>query len=50
MLIEQLVQPGGAPDALEALLDVEEPFDVVVDDPTGVSSFKPNDGVDVLTL
>ena len=37
-------------DALEALLDVEEPFDVVVDDPTGVSSFKPNDGVDVLTL
>ena len=37
-------------DALEALLDLAEPFTIVVDDPTGASSFKPNDGVEVLEL
>ena len=37
-------------DALELLLDVEEPFDLIVDDPTGASSFKPSDGVEVLEL
>ena len=37
-------------DALEALLDVDEPFDLVVDDPTGASSFKPMDGVEVEEL
>ena len=37
-------------DALEALLDVEEPFEIVVDDPTGASSFKPSDGVEVEEL
>lgn len=37
-------------DALEALLDVEEPFDIVIDDPTGGSSIKPMDGVVVEEL
>ena len=37
-------------DALEALLDAEEPFDLVVDDPTGASLFKPMDGIDVEEL
>ena len=34
----------------EELLDVDEPFEVVVDDPTGASSFKPMDGVEVEEL
>lgn len=33
-------------DALEALLDLPEPFTIIVDDPTGASSFKPDDGVE----
>ena len=37
-------------DALTAMLDVEEPFTLVVDDPTGVSLFKPSDGVEIVTL
>lgn len=37
-------------DSLEALLDVDEPFDIVVDDPTGASLFKPDDGVEVVEL
>jgi len=37
-------------DALEALLDVEEPFEIVVVDPTGASRFKPSDGVEVEEL
>ena len=37
-------------DALNAMLDVEEPFTLVVDDPTGASQFKPADGVEVVTL
>jgi hypothetical protein len=37
-------------DALEGLLDVDEPFDIVIDDPTGASQFKPSDGVDVVEL
>ena len=37
-------------DALEQLLDVDEPFDLVVDDPTGASLFKPSDGVEVEEL
>jgi hypothetical protein len=32
---------------LEALLDVNEPFIIVVDDPTGASRFKPDDGIEV---
>ena len=34
-------------EALEALLDVSEPFVIVVDDPTGASRFKPDDGVEI---
>ena len=34
-------------DALNAMLDVDEPFTLVVDDPTGASLFKPDDGVEV---
>lgn len=33
--------------ALEACLDIAEPFDLIVDDPTGASKFKPDDGVEV---
>lgn len=35
---------------LNEMLDVEEPFEIVVDDPTGASIFKPDDGIDVVTL
>ena len=37
-------------EALEGLLDVTEPYEIVVDDPTGASRFKPDDGVDVEEL
>lgn len=37
-------------DQLNALLDVDEPFEVVVNDPTGTSLFKPADGVKVVHL
>ena len=37
-------------DALEALLDVDEPFDIVVDDATGTSLFKPAEGVEIVEL
>ena len=37
-------------DALNAMLDVDEPFTLIVDDPTGASQFKPTDGVEVVTL
>jgi C4-type Zn-finger protein len=37
-------------DQLEALLDVAEPFDIVIDDPTGASMFKPTDGIEVIEL
>jgi len=33
-------------DQLNALLDIETPFDVVVDDPTGFSIFKPDEDVE----
>jgi mediator of RNA polymerase II transcription subunit 31 len=36
-------------DQLNQLLDVEEPFDLVVDDPTAMSLFKPSDGVAVVS-
>ena len=35
---------------LNNLLDAETPFDVVVNDPTGASVFKPADGVQVVHL
>ena len=35
---------------LNEMLDVEEPFEIVVDDPIGASIFKPDDGIDVVTL
>ena len=47
---DQAVALSETVDALEGLLDVDEPFDIVVDDPTGASQFKPNDGVEVLEL
>jgi len=34
-------------EALEALLDVTEPFVIIVDDPTGASKFKPDDGIEI---
>ena len=34
----------------EQLLDVEEPYNVVVNDPTGASLFKPADGVKIVSL
>jgi len=37
-------------DKLNAMLDIEEPFTIIVDDPTGVSMFKPSDGVEIVTL
>ena len=37
-------------DALTAMLDVDESFTIVVDDPTGASIFKPDHGIDVLEL
>jgi len=37
-------------DALNQLLDVDEPFTFVVDDPTGSSVFKPDNGVEVRRL
>ena len=37
-------------DALEQLLELNEPFDIVVDDPTGASQFKPSEGVEVMEL
>ena len=37
-------------DQLNGLLDVDEPFDVVVNDPTGTSLFKPADGVRIVHL
>jgi hypothetical protein len=49
-MTEQAISISETIDALEALLDAEEPFDLVVDDPMGASSFKPSDGVDVLEL
>ena len=36
-------------DQLNQLLDVEEPFELVVEDPTSMSLFKPDDGVVVVT-
>lgn len=47
---EQALALSETVDALEGLLDVDEPFDIVVDDPTGASQFKPNDGIEVLEL
>lgn len=37
-------------DQLTAMLDLEEPFTLVVDDPTGASQFKPSDGVEIVCL
>ena len=37
-------------DNLNGMLDVDEPFDVVVVDATGSSQFKPPDGVEELPL
>jgi len=37
-------------DQLNSLLDVDEPFTFVVDDPTGASLFRPSDGIDVREL
>ena len=37
-------------DQLTRMLDVDEPFTLLVDDPTGASIFKPDDGVQVVTL
>lgn len=37
-------------DTLNAMLDVDEPFDIIVDDPTGVSTFKPSEGIEVETI
>lgn len=37
-------------DQLNAMLDLEEPFTLIVDDPTGASQFKPADGVEVVCL
>lgn len=34
----------------EQLLDVAEPYNVVVNDPTGASLFKPADGVKIVSL
>mmetsp|Transcript_41688 Transcript_41688/g.109958 ORF Transcript_41688/g.109958 Transcript_41688/m.109958 type:complete len:252 (-) Transcript_41688:207-962(-) len=34
-------------EALEACLDVVEPFVIIVDDPTGASKFKPDDDVEI---
>lgn len=35
---------------LNAMLDLDEPFTLVVDDPTGASQFKPDDEVEVVSL
>ena len=37
-------------DALEQLLDLNEPWDLVVDDPTGQSQFKPSEGVEMVEM
>ena len=37
-------------DALEQLLDINEPWDLVVDDPTGASQFKPSEGIEVVEM
>eukprot|EP00933_Yihiella_yeosuensis_P009008 TRINITY_DN114768_c0_g1_i1.p1 TRINITY_DN114768_c0_g1~~TRINITY_DN114768_c0_g1_i1.p1 ORF type:complete len:213 (-),score=54.73 TRINITY_DN114768_c0_g1_i1:286-924(-) len=37
-------------ETLKALLDVEKPFEIVIEDPTGLSEFKPSDKVKVEDL
>ena len=47
---DYVARVGETIDALNKLLDVDEPFTIIVDDHTGVSCFKPDDGVHVRTL
>jgi len=47
---EQVELIAATIDELNQLLDVEEPFDLVVHDPTGASLFKPDHGVKVVSL
>ena len=37
-------------DSLEKLLDLDEPWELIVDDPTGASQFKPSEGVEVIEM
>ena len=47
---EQLEHIATTVDELNKCLDVDEPFTFVVDDPTGTSTFRPDDGVVVQRL